>query len=51
MGGIIPRWLRRLLGIKQSFTRIHPQPLHDGIDETDLFEYVTFDNISVENIS
>jgi LmbE family N-acetylglucosaminyl deacetylase len=51
MRGIFPRWLRRILGIKQTFTRIHPQPLHDGTDETDLFEYVTFDTVSVEHIS
>jgi len=41
--GIIPQWLRRLLGAKQSFTRIYPRPPHDRVDEDDLFANVTLD--------
>ncbi|MCA9915065.1 MAG: hypothetical protein KC496_17040 [Anaerolineae bacterium] len=33
--------LRRIIAGKQSFTRIHPAPARDGIDEYDLFEGVT----------
>lgn len=33
----IPSWLRRLMGAHQRFTRVHPAPPHDRIDEHDLF--------------
>lgn len=39
--GILPFWLRKLLGGNQSLTRIYPQPARDKIDEYDLFEHVT----------
>lgn len=39
----LPLWARRRLGSKQGFTRIHPVPLMDRIDESDLFAGVTFD--------
>lgn len=35
--GFIPFWLRRLLGSKQGFTRAHPKPVQDKVDEFDLF--------------
>jgi LmbE family N-acetylglucosaminyl deacetylase len=32
-----PNWLRRLFASKQGFTRVHPQPSHQRVDERDLF--------------
>ena len=34
-------WLRRILMGSQGFTRIHPVPVRDAIDEDDLFDNVT----------
>jgi LmbE family N-acetylglucosaminyl deacetylase len=39
----IPKWLRRLLAPYQSFTRIHPAPSSNRIDEHDLFAGVRAD--------
>jgi LmbE family N-acetylglucosaminyl deacetylase len=39
--GIVPFWLRKLLGGHQSLTRVYPHPTRDIIDEYDLFEHVT----------
>lgn len=38
-GGFIrlPRWLRKMLRTRQGFTRIHPAPSADRVDEHDLF--------------
>lgn len=33
----IPRWLRRWMGGRQGFTRVHPAPARDVVDENDLF--------------
>jgi mycothiol S-conjugate amidase len=38
----LPLWLRRRLFTHQGFTRIHPQPSADRVDERDLFDGVTF---------
>ncbi|HRF94516.1 MAG TPA: PIG-L family deacetylase [Aggregatilineales bacterium] len=38
--GILPFWLRKLLGGNQSLTRIHPKPAKDKIDEHDVFQNV-----------
>lgn len=38
--GILPFWLRQLLGGYQLLTRVYPKPLRDTIDEYDLFENV-----------
>lgn len=35
--GFLPRWLRKLLGPKQGFTRVFPAPEVDRVDEDDLF--------------
>ena len=43
-----PMWYRRLLHRGQSFTRIHPAPLHNRVDEHDLFEGVRLDEKAVE---
>lgn len=48
---IFPMWLRRIVGVKQGFTRIHPAPTHNRIDETDLFANVTLDEPIFEPIS
>lgn len=45
-GGLIgrfPRWLRRFIAGKQSFTRIYPVPNHNRVDEYDLFTNVSKD--------
>lgn len=39
----IPRWLRRMMGLNQTLTRVYPAPPTDKIDEYDLFTGVTFD--------
>jgi LmbE family N-acetylglucosaminyl deacetylase len=39
--GFIPRWLRKLLGARQGFTRIVPVPTDGRVDEDDLFAQVT----------
>ncbi len=36
-GGIAPRWLRKLLGGTQGFTRVFPVPAANRVDEHDLF--------------
>ncbi len=38
-----PRWLRLLFQSHVSYTRVHPRPSHNRIDEHDLFENVRFD--------
>lgn len=45
MGGFRswPMWLRRLITGTQGFTRVHPAPARDSVDEHDLFEGVTLD--------
>ena len=45
---IFPMWLRRLLGVKQGFTRVYPAPVVDKIDEDDLFDNVTVDEAVLE---
>jgi mycothiol S-conjugate amidase len=37
----LPNWLRKWLMGKQGFTRIHPQPTRNRVDEHDMFEGVT----------
>jgi len=37
----LPMWFRRLFASKQGFTRVHPKPTRDIIDEDDLFNNVT----------
>ena len=39
--GFLPRWLRKILGAKQGFTRVYPAPAQDTIDEHDFFNGVT----------
>lgn len=36
-GGIVPFWLRKLIGAKYGLTRVYPQPARDRVDEDDLF--------------
>jgi len=46
LGGGMPRlpmWFRRNFASKQSFTRIHPAPAYNRIDERDLFTGVQLD--------
>lgn len=46
LGGGMPRlpmWFRRTFVHKQSFTRVHPAPTHNRIDEHDLFASVRVD--------
>lgn len=43
-----PMWLRRLLMGTQSFTRVHPAPERDRIDEEDLFDGVRVDDTTAE---
>lgn len=38
--GFGPSWLRRLIGARQGFRRVHPAPEHNRIDESDLFDGV-----------
>lgn len=45
---IFPMWLRRLLGVKQGFSRVYPAPVVDKIDEDDLFDNVTLDEAVLE---
>lgn len=49
-GGFTPRWLRRLLGVKQGFTRIYPAPVEDRVDEDDLFAGVRLDETQAEPV-
>jgi LmbE family N-acetylglucosaminyl deacetylase len=42
-GGLIPGWMRRMLGVKQGYTRIHPTPAQNRVDEHDLFDNVTIE--------
>jgi LmbE family N-acetylglucosaminyl deacetylase len=49
-GGWTPRWLRRLLGVKQGFTRVYPPPVRNRIDEYDLFAGVVPDEVMKETI-
>lgn len=44
----LPNWLRRILAGKQSFTRVHPAPARNTIDEHDLFENVTIEEATTE---
>ena len=46
--GLIPRWLRKRLGFKQGLTRIHPKPVHNRIDEYDLFTGVLLEESSIQ---
>lgn len=41
--GFLPRWIRRVLGVRQSFTRVYPKPANDIVDEDDLFAGVKLD--------
>lgn len=50
-GGFGPLWLRRLLFTSQSFTRIHPAPARNVIDEHDLFEGVVVEEPEAEALS
>jgi len=50
-GGFVPRWMRRVLGVRQSFTRIHPKPARDVVDEDDLFTGVKLDEAVVADRS
>jgi LmbE family N-acetylglucosaminyl deacetylase len=46
LGGGAPRfplWLRKTLSGHQSFTRVHPAPTVNGVDEHDFFSGVTLD--------
>lgn len=43
--GFMPRWMRRLFGVRQGFTRVHPRPVRDRIDEDDLFAGVIVDTV------
>lgn len=47
-GGIVPRWLRRLVRTKQGFTRVIPPPSSDRVDETNLFDGVTLEDPVME---
>lgn len=42
-GPRFPQWLRRVISPYQSFTRIHPKPARDRIDEHDFFHDVRVD--------
>jgi LmbE family N-acetylglucosaminyl deacetylase len=44
----LPMWLRKLLTPTQGFTRVHPAPAQDTIDEHDLFAGVTVDEARPE---
>ncbi|MCU0480542.1 MAG: PIG-L family deacetylase [Anaerolineae bacterium] len=39
--GILPFWLRKVFGGKQSLTRVYPVPNRDKIDEHDIFQNVS----------
>lgn len=46
LGGGMPRlpmWLRKIVSAKQSFTRVHPVPQRQHIDEHDFFDGVRLD--------
>lgn len=45
---MIPKTLRRFIAPKQGFTRIHPQPVYDKVDEDDLFNGVVLDGASLD---
>ncbi|MCU0463697.1 MAG: PIG-L family deacetylase [Anaerolineae bacterium] len=38
---IVPKWARPVLTPYQLFTRIHPKPAHNRVDENDLFDGLT----------
>ncbi|MDL1901032.1 GlcNAc-PI de-N-acetylase [Anaerolineae bacterium CFX9] len=40
----LPSWARRILFPTQRFTRVHPAPAHNRIDETDLFANVRIED-------
>lgn len=40
---IVPKWARPILTPYQFFTRVHPKPNRDKIEENDLFESVTIE--------
>jgi N-acetyl-1-D-myo-inositol-2-amino-2-deoxy-alpha-D-glucopyranoside deacetylase/mycothiol S-conjugate amidase len=41
--GFAPMWVRKLLGVRQGFTRVCPVPARDTVDERDLFANVRVD--------
>jgi hypothetical protein len=45
LGGGAPRiaWLRYVIGRTQGFTRVHPVPAYNRVDERDLFAGVRID--------
>ncbi len=43
--------LRRVMPIRQKFTRIHPAPAHDRIDEEDLFAGAKIDKPKAESMT
>ncbi len=43
-GPRFPLWLRRVISPYQAFTRVHPKPLFNRIDEHDFFENVRVDD-------
>ena len=45
LGGGAPRlsWLRNIMGRTQGFTRVHPVPQYNKVDESDLFAGVQLD--------
>lgn len=49
-GGMIPRWLRKLLGSKQSFTRVYPPADSRRVDESDLFANVQLEALTPEMV-
>lgn len=48
--GFTPRWLRKMFGFKQGFTRILPAPAQPGVDEHDLFAGVQRDENAAVSI-
>ena len=42
-GSIAPRWIRKLMTARQGFTRAHPRPVRNRVDEHDLFTGVVTD--------
>jgi LmbE family N-acetylglucosaminyl deacetylase len=47
----LPMWIRRLLMGTQGFTRVHPVPERDRVDEHDLFEGVRVTDRTSETLS
>jgi LmbE family N-acetylglucosaminyl deacetylase len=47
----MPKWLRRILSGKQTFTRIFPKPARDVVDEDDLFAGVRIEEEEPEPVA